>query len=59
MKKDTLLGIDGLNQVLMDKLYPKEVAYALNHTLIDLKLLEKGSKGFKTLREYIDASRKV
>ena len=59
MRKDNMLKIKGLNEVLTEKLYPTDIGVAMNETFQDLKLLEKHSKGFSSLTQYMLASRKV
>ena len=59
MRKDNMLKLKGLNELLTEKLYPTDIGVAMNETFQELKLLEKHSKGFSSLTQYMLASRKV
>ena len=59
MRKDNMLKLKGLNELLTEKLYPTDIGVAMNETFQELKLLEKHSKGFSSLTQYMFASRKV
>ena len=53
------MKLKGLNELLTEKLYPTDIGVAMNGTFQELGLLEKHSKGFNSLKQYMSASRKV